>query len=261
MSDPRFFRKYLDVLNEGPPAGVGPNAPVKPTAPPAGTNTQEPSQFQQAKDAVGQQYQNYKDISGQLDQGVQQGLISKDVADKTRSFTQGSMLRGGYEAGKAAMSGRDPSSAYVGSMMKSQGEFAVNSGLDDAMKKIGPEMNKYRGPNAQDIRNDPAFKKASPEQQAQAIKAYDTIRDISDDDWAHFTSGTAMKQAGQDAIAAGQGMIDQKDWGKGPSAGFSPKANELFGLDPTRQATDAEMQAAATGTNEELDRLKQLLRK
>lgn len=30
--DPRFFRQYLDILNEGPPAGVGPNAP-RPTAP------------------------------------------------------------------------------------------------------------------------------------------------------------------------------------------------------------------------------------
>jgi hypothetical protein len=26
MTDPRFFRKYLDILNEGPPPGVGPNA-------------------------------------------------------------------------------------------------------------------------------------------------------------------------------------------------------------------------------------------
>jgi len=31
--DPKFFRQYLDILNEGPPAGVGPNAPVRPTAP------------------------------------------------------------------------------------------------------------------------------------------------------------------------------------------------------------------------------------
>lgn len=30
--DPRFFRQYLDILKEGPPAGVGPNAP-RPTAP------------------------------------------------------------------------------------------------------------------------------------------------------------------------------------------------------------------------------------
>lgn len=261
MTDPRFFRQYLDILKEGPPAGVGPNAPMKqPVQQPANTS-QEPSQFQQAKDAVGQQYQNYKDISGQIDQGVKQGQLDQNIASQAKSHLAGSMMRGGYEAGKAALTGRDPSTAYVGSLIKSQGELAANSGLDDAMKKFGPEMNKYRGPNAQDIRNDPAFKKASPEQQAQAIKAYDTIRDISDDDWAHYTSGTAMKQAGQDAIAAGQGMIDQKDWGKGPSAGFSPKANELFGLDPTRQATDAEVQAAATGTNEELDRLKQLIKR
>ena len=261
MTDPRFFRQYLDILKEGPPAGVGPNAPMKqPVQQPANTS-QEPSQFQQAKDAVGQQYQNYKDISGQIDQGVKQGAVNQNVANQAKSHLAGSMMRGGYEAGKAAMQGRDPSSAYVGSLMKSTGELAANSGLDDAMKKVGPEMNKYRGPNAQDIRNDPAFKKASPEQQAQAIKAYDTIRDISDDDWAHYTSGTAMKQAGQDAIAAGQGMIDQKDWGKGPASGYSPETNKLFGLDPTRQATDAEMNAAATGTNEELNRLKQLIRK
>jgi hypothetical protein len=33
MSDSKFFRQYLDILNEGPPAGVGPNAPVRPVAP------------------------------------------------------------------------------------------------------------------------------------------------------------------------------------------------------------------------------------
>lgn len=30
MTDPKFFRQYLDILNEGPPPGIGPNAPVKP---------------------------------------------------------------------------------------------------------------------------------------------------------------------------------------------------------------------------------------
>lgn len=371
MIDPRFFRRYLDILNEGPPPGIGPNAAIKPTTPapinvpqgweaktqpdgstriskigsmsreqyrknmadyaakydspeyikyhqdkmasggfsdeeklanykeqekyfgradpaildtlkqqpaqkssvggtsttpavneaPQTTQPNDPSQFQQAKDAVGQQYQNYKDISGQLDQGVQQGLISKDVADKTRSFAQGSMLRGGYEAGKAALQGRDPSTAYVGSLIRSQGELAANSGLDTAMKKIGSEVGQYRGPNAKDIRNDPSFKKASPDQQAQAIKNQETLRNMSDDDYAYYTSGNAVKQAGQAAIQAGQDMIDQKDWGKGPSSGYSPETNKLFGLDPTRQATDAEFDAAAKGTNEELDRLKQLIRK
>lgn len=33
MTDPKFFRQYLDILNEGPPPGIGPNAPAK--APPA----------------------------------------------------------------------------------------------------------------------------------------------------------------------------------------------------------------------------------
>ena len=249
MSDTRFFRKYLDILNEGPPPGVGPNAPVRPATPPPANPNQEPSQYQQAKDAVGQQIDNYKEISKSLDQGVKQGAINQDVANQAKSFTQGAMMRGGYEAGKAALGGkRDPSSAYVGSMMKSMGDVAANSGLDDAMKKIGPEMNKYRGPNAQDIRNDPAFKKASPEQQAQALKDFEAIRNISDEDWAYYTSGNAIKQGAAQAKQAGQDMIDQKDWGTGGSAGFSPKTNELFGLDPTRQATDAEMQAAATGT-------------
>lgn len=30
MTDPKFFRQYLDILNEGPPPGIGPNAPLKP---------------------------------------------------------------------------------------------------------------------------------------------------------------------------------------------------------------------------------------
>jgi hypothetical protein len=261
MTDPRFFRQYLDILKEGPPAGVGPNAPIKqPVQQPANTS-QEPSQFQQAKDAVGQQYQNYKDISGQLDQGVQQGLISKDVADKTRSYAQGSMLRGGWEAGKAAMQGRDPSSAYVGSLIRSMGNLAADSGLDDAAKKLGQFASQYRGPNAKDITKDPAYLKASPEQQAQARKDFEAIKSLPDDEYNYIFGGNAFKERGAQAAQVGQDMIDQKDWGTGRSAGFSPKANELFGLDPTRQATDAEMQAAATGTNEELDRLKQLIRR
>lgn len=249
MSDTKFFRQYLDILNEGPPPGVGPNAPARPATPQQTTQPNAaPSQYQQAKDAVGQQVQNYKDISGQIDQGVKQGQLDQKTASAAKSDIAGTMMRGGYEAGKAAIQGRDPSSAYVGSMIRSMGNTAADSGLDAAAKKIGPEMNKYRGPNAQDIRNDPAFKKASPEQQAQALKDYETIRNISDEDWAYYTSGKAFKELGGQAAQAGQDMIDQKNWGTGGSAGFSPKANELFGLDPTRQATDAEMQAAATGT-------------
>lgn len=30
MTDSKFFRQYLDILNEGPPPGIGPNAPLKP---------------------------------------------------------------------------------------------------------------------------------------------------------------------------------------------------------------------------------------
>ena len=247
MSDTKFFRQYLDILNEGPPPGVGPNAPARPaTQQPVQPNA-EPTQYQQAKDAVGQQVQNYKDISGQIDQGVKQGQLDQKTASAAKSDLAGTMMRGGYEAGKAAMQGRDPSTAYVGSMVRSIGNTAANSGLDASMKKAGADVSKYRGPNAQDIRNDPAFKKASPEQQAQALKDFDAIRNLSDEEYNYYTGGKAFKELGGQAAKAGQDMIDQKDWGKGGRAGFSPKANELFGLDPTRQATDAEMKAAATG--------------
>ena len=249
MSDTKFFRKYLDILNEGPPPGVGPNAPARPATPqqPAQPNA-APSQYQQAKDAVGQQVQNYKDISGQIDQGVKQGQLDQKTASAAKSDLAGTMMRGGYEAGKAAMQGRDPSTAYVGSMVRSIGNTAANSGLDAAAKKAGADISKYRGPNAQDIRNDPAFKKASPEQQAQALKDFEAIRNLSDEEYNYYTGGKAFKELGGQAAQAGQDMIDQKGFGTGKSAGFSPKANELFGLDPTRQATNAEMQAAATGT-------------
>jgi hypothetical protein len=158
------------------------------------------------------------------------------------------MMKGGYEAGKAALTGRDPSAAYAGSMMKDMGNLAANSGIDAQMKKIAPEMNQYRGPNAKDIRQDPAFKKASPEQQAQALKDFEAIKNLPDDQWNYVTSGNALKQAGATASAAGQDMIDQKDWGKGRRASHSSETNKLFGLDPTRPATDAEFNAAAKGT-------------
>lgn len=32
--NPKFFRQYLDILNEGPPPGIGPNAPLKAKTPP-----------------------------------------------------------------------------------------------------------------------------------------------------------------------------------------------------------------------------------
>ena len=247
MSDTKFFRKYLDILNEGPPPGVGPNAPARPaTQQPVQPNT-EPTQYQQAKDAVGQQVQNYKDMSGQIDQAVKQGQLDQKTASAAKSDLAGTMMRGGYEAGKAAMQGRDPSTAYVGSMVRSIGNTVANSGLDASMKKASADVSKYRGPNAQDIRNDPAFKKASPEQQAQALKDFDAIRNLSDEEYNYYTGGKAFKELGGQAAKAGQDMIDQKDWGKGPSSGYSPETNKLFGLDPTRQATDAEMKAAATG--------------
>jgi hypothetical protein len=262
MTDPRFFRQYLDILNEGPPAGVGPNAPVQKTA--ATTNTQaatpqNPSNWDQAKAAVGQQVQNYKDISADVDAAVKQGGLDPKIAGQAKGHLAGTMMKGGYEAGKAALTGRDPSAAYAGSMMKDVGNLAANSGLDAQMKKVAPEMNQYRGPNAKDIRQTPDFQKASPEQQAQALKDFEAIKNLPDDQWNYYTGGNAFKELGGQAAAAGQGMIDQKDWGTGRSAGYTPAGNELFGLDPTRQATDAEWDAAAKGTNEELERMKKFI--
>jgi len=238
MSDPRFFRQYLDILNEA-----------------------DPTPFQQAKTAVGQQVQNYKDISAGIDAGVKSGEISQQDAQDVKGQTARAMIGGGIEAGKAAMQGRDPSAAYAGSLIKSMGDAAANSGLDNAMKQLGPEISQYRGPNAKDITQDPSYIKASPAAQAQAVQAQQKIRDMSDDEWAHVTSGNALKQAAGTASAAGQEMIDQKDWGKGAASGYSPEVNKAFGLDPTRQATDDELDAAAKGTNEELERMKKFIRR
>ena len=241
--DPRFFRKYLDIVNEAP------------------ASENNPSQFQQVKSAVGQQYDNYKNAASMADDAAKQGLISKDAASSAKGDIAGAMVRGGWEAGKAAMSGRDPETAYLGSMFKTIGDKAANSGIDDFVQKSGPEISKYRGPNAQDITKDPSYLKASPEKQAQIVKAQQSIRDLSDDDYAHLTGGNAIKQAAAQATAAGQSMIDQKDSGKMGASGYSSKANQALGLDPTRQATDAELNAVVQRTNEELDRLKHLIRK
>ena len=252
MSDPRFFRQYLDILNEAPPAPT-PAAPV--------SQDENPSKWQQAKTAIGQQVDTYKEIGAGVDAAAKQGAISQQDAQDVKAQTARAMIGGGIEAGKAALTGRDPSAAYMGSIIKSQGNAMANSGLDSAMKQLGPEISQYRGPNAKDITKDPSYLKASPELQAQAVQAQQKIRDVSDDEWAHLTSGNAMKQAGATTAAAGQEMIDQKDWGKGAASGYSPETNKLFGLDPTRQATDAELDAAATGTNEELERMKKFIRR
>jgi hypothetical protein len=251
MSDPKFFRKYLDIVNEAP------------------ASENNPSQFQQVKSAVGQQYDNYKNAASMADDAAKQGLISKDAASSAKGDIAGTMVRGGVAAAQAAMSGRDPETAYLGSMFKTIGDKAANSGIDDFLKKSDPEISKYRGPNAQDITKHPSYLKASPAVQAQMVKAQQSIRDLSDDDYAHLTGGNAIKQAAAQATAAGQSMIDQKDSGKMGASGYSSKANQAFGLDPTRQATDAELDAVATKTpqtpvqeeDEELDRIKKLIRK
>jgi hypothetical protein len=181
------------------------------------------------------------------------------------------MMKGGWEAGKAALSGRDPSTAYVGSMFRDVGTAATNAApdIDKMMKKGGSEVSQYRGPNAKDITQHPDFQKASPEKQAEVLKAQEKIRGVSDDEFANYTSGNAFKQMGATATAAGQSMIDQKDQGNIGASGYSSKANAALGLDPNRQATDAELDAVATKTpqtpvqeeDEELDRIKKLIRK
>jgi hypothetical protein len=256
MSDSTFFRKYLDIISE---------------APSTNNTAKGPSQWDQAKQAVGQQIDNYNELTAGADDAVKQGKVSQKDADSVKSGLRSTMIGGGWEAAKAAMTGRDPSTAYVGSIIRDVGKAATNAApdLDKILKQGGSEFSDYRGPNAQDITKHPSYLKASPEKQAQALKAQETLRGVSDEEWANYTSGNAVKQMGSTATAAGQSMIDQKDSGKIGASGYSSKANQVLGLDPTRQATDAELDAVATKTpqtpvqeeDEELDRIKKLIRK
>jgi len=255
MSDPKFFRKYLDIINEAPDTAT----------------TQTPSQWQQAKDAVGQQYDNYKYAASMADNAAKQGLLDPKIASQAKSELASTMMKGGLEAGKAALTGRDPSTAYVGGMFKGIGDMANKAApdIDKMMKKNASEIGQYRGPNAKDVTQLPDFQKWSPEKQSEVLKAQEKLRGMSDDEIANYTSGNAMKQAAATATAAGQSMIDQKDQGNIGASGYSSKANAALGLDPNRQATDAELDAVATKTpqtpvqeeDEELDRIKKLIRK
>jgi hypothetical protein len=255
MSDPKFFRNYLDILNEAQDTAT----------------TQTPSQWQQAKDAIGQQYQNYKDLTAGADDAVKQGKIDPESARMAKNKLASTMMAGGWEAGKAALSGRDPSTAYIGGMFKHTGNELTRMApdMDKMMKQGAAQVAQYRGPNAKDITQNPDFQKYSPEKQAEIRQAQEKIRGISDDELAQYTSGNAFQKMAADTKGIGQSMIDQKDQGSIGASGYSSKANAALGLDPTRQATDAELDAVAKQTpqtpvqeeDEELDRIKKLIRK
>ena len=95
MSDPRFFRKYLDILNEAPPAPVAakpaPAAPAAAATPaakqtPQGSMSNMPGAkaYSDAADpmaATNAQYQqNMQNISAEKGQRFQDHMAARDAA-------------------------------------------------------------------------------------------------------------------------------------------------------------------------------------
>ena len=258
MSDPRFFRKYLEILSEAPPVAPTTTKPATLPATPAPAADANPTPWQQAKAAVGQQYDTYKQIGAGVDAAAKQGSITQQDAQAAKSQVAGAMVRGGIEAGKAAMQGRDPSAAYAGSMIKSTGDTIANSGI--STKDVNDSLataNQYRGPNAQDITKHPEYAKLPPAKQKEVLAAQQQLQSYSDDDLAQMQNFDFQK-AGKQVQDTGQQMIDQNWKSTGPAAGFVPSANAALGLPTDRAATDAEMDAVA---NEDLDRIKKFIRK
>jgi hypothetical protein len=130
--DPRFFRRYLDVLNEGPPAGVGPNAPIKPATPTPPTPLPAPTQAQADKLNANLGAATDKMIQGgeKMGQGnyasgaMTAASAANDVAnaagmttgDKVRAVGMG--VKAATAAGVAHLRGKDPVAAATGSLGK-----------------------------------------------------------------------------------------------------------------------------------------------
>jgi len=187
---------------------------------------EEPSNFQQAKTAVGQQYNNYKDAGAMADAAVKAGHVSAADAQAVKGQLAGSMMRGGYEAAKAGMQGRNAQDAYTGSMMKSLGDTVSNSEITpEVTKQAVATAQQYRGPNAQDITKDPAFAKLPKAKQQEVIQAQQQIRNMSDDDLA-AVKNFDMKQAGANIKANGQAIANSQETVK----------NKIANNDPNTQA-------------------------
>jgi hypothetical protein len=125
--DPRFFRQYLDILNEGPPPGIGPNASIKSTTP-APVN-------------------------------VPQGWEAKTQADgSTRVSKIGSMSREQYKKNMADYAAKYDSPEY----MKYHQDKMASGGFSDEEKLANyKEQEKYFG------RGDPAILDTLKQQPAQ----------------------------------------------------------------------------------------------
>jgi len=203
----------------------------------------EPSDFQQAKTAVGQQYNNYKEAGAMADAAAKAGHISAADAQAAKSHLAGAMVGGGIDATKAAMRGDNPEQAYQGSMVKSIGDTVAQSGITPQVaQQAAATAQQYRGPNAQDITKDPAFAKLPKARQQQVMQAQQQIRNMSDDDLAAVKNFDA-KKAGADLRATGQGIANSQATVKNKMANndpntqagvASPSTYAAMGMEPTQ---------------------------
>ena len=220
---------------------------------------EEPSNFQQAKTAVGQQYNNYKDAGAMADAAVKAGHVSAADAQAVKGQVAGSMVRGGIDAAKAAMQGKNPEQAYQGSMVKSIGDTVAQSGITPQVaQQAAATAQQYRGPNAQDITKDPQFAKLPKARQQEVMQAQQQIRNMSDDDLAAVKNFDA-KKAGADLRATGQGIANSQKTVKNTMADpntqaglASPATYAALGMERPDPASikaglpnDADKQAAA----------------
>ena len=92
MSDTKFFRQYLDILNEGPPAGVGPSAPAAPKAPPAN----QPLGGYDPKSGKAPTQQQADNLMGQIDKAGNQ------ITQGGEKMGAGNYVSGAMDAARGA---------------------------------------------------------------------------------------------------------------------------------------------------------------
>ncbi len=279
MTDPRFFRQYLDILNEGPPAGVGPNAPTQKSAAPANQplggydpkSGKAPTQQQADNlmgqiDAAGNQVVagvekigagNY--ASGAMDaaKGVNNVLnaAGATTADKVKLGWTG--LKAGANAGLAYLRGKGEEGALAAATGTVGQELTQPMAKYAKSKNFDKDFNQaMSAPNA----NDPSMQKMQQDAQrdlvtANSMKNYMTGVDKTMGD---LKSGdaTAFDRLNQQTMYRQDTMSPYLDISKKQAVTGQQvqTPGELMGKEP---APDNE----PVQEEDELDRLKQLIRR
>ncbi len=277
--DPRFFRQYLDILNEAPPAGVGPNVPTQKSAAPTQqfsyNQTTPPTQAQADKfdadinAAAGKLTQGGEKMgAGNYASGAMTALSGANDAANAAGMSLGDKVSAGWQLAKAAgnagmaylrgKGAEGATAAAAGSLVKdttSAAADAVNA------KNFNQDFNKSMTTNT----NDPSMQKMQQDAQRDLITANSFKNYVTgvDKTAGELKSGdaTAFDRLGQQTMYRQDTMSPYLDISKKQSVTGQQvqTPGELMGKEtPAGSAPTTPVQEEG---EEELQKLKEFLNK